>query len=213
MNLINSEKLYLSRVIFFSLNTKTISNEKIDQFLNTRKLILAHNKSNSRFNFKESDNNDNKILKKYSNLKMYRIIQFQFLRIKSNAIYNQSVRNEIFKLIKMIIVFFLLVVLYITTYIGIVIFITNIFANYKFTMITMWLLPSLIQLFVVRFITNYIINLIKSIILFKFYVKIISKEWEKYFFIFQNIIGNDIIYMYEIRNFLNKYYHKLSEIK
>jgi hypothetical protein len=213
LNLINSEKLYLSRVIFFSLNTKTISNEKIDQFLNTRKLILAHNKSNSRFNFKESDNNDNKILKKYSNLKMYRIIQFQFLRIKSNAIYNQSVRNEIFKLIKMIIVFFLLVVLYITTYIGIVIFITNIFANYKFTMITMWLLPSLIQLFVVRFITNYIINLIKSIILFKFYVKIISKEWEKYFFIFQNIIGNDIIYMYEIRNFLNKYYHKLSEIK
>jgi len=123
-----------------------------------------------------------------------------------NKILNEIEKKNKMKIIKSIISIILLLVLvcfilYVLTYLISIAFQIN-----KFRFIKTWLIPSLISLLLVSVIVNFIMNFVRAIFLFK----LEGSENKTIRFLSENIITEESRYMYNIRNFLTKYYKKLD---
>jgi hypothetical protein len=151
--------------------------------------------------------------KKLSNLKnykMYRLYQFNFFNILPNKLMQSKFREEKLSMIKSVFVTILLVCFFITIYIILVVVISDIYHRYRYYIIKVWLLPSLVQLIIVRFCINYTLNLFRSYLLFKHYGNRKSKCVVKYLYYF--LIGKHIMYMFRTRNFITKYYPRFKSL-
>jgi hypothetical protein len=172
------------------MKTRTISTENNNFLIRTNSTL-------------STKNYDPNILKKF------RITNFTLQSIRPNKIQAQIVKEEKLKLIKSIISILVLCAFYIGIYLWIIVMLADIYARYRYYILKVWLLPALIQLVLVKFFINLLMNLFKSYMLFKHYSMRKTKCMIKY--VYRFFISKDVIYMYRIRNFITKYYNQFND--
>lgn len=146
-----------------------------------------------------------------SMLRMFRLKQISVFSIKSNRILLQKFKEEKINIIKSIFAVFLLFASFFFLYFLLVMLISDIYYRYRYYILKVWLFPSLIQLFLVRFLIIYCLNFFKSYLLFKHYAMRKTKCFIK--LLYTLFVTKDVIYMYRIRNFITKYEKELKEVK
>lgn len=162
---------------------------------------------------KESVDTNPNSYQKYDNygLKKLRLGHFTIPNIKPNKIMQDKYREDKINIIKNIILFLMLIVLFTLVYGILIILIHNIFNKYRYYIIKIWLGPALIQLLIVKFCINYGLNLFRSYMLFNYYAMRKTRFWPRLFYTL--FVGEYFIHMYEIRNFITKYFTDLKQIK
>lgn len=117
-------------------------------------------------------------------------------------------REEKIKIAKNVFMTLILFGMFSFLYFLIIIMISDIYSRYRYYIIKVWLLPSLIQLIFVKFLINYLMHFIKSYLLFNYFAMRKVKPVIK--FLYMIFLPKHYIHMYRIRNFITKYYTKLS---
>lgn len=199
----NSKTLYIEKAQSFNLNIdkNSLKKTKEERIMEEVSLKYFRKKSVTRSNLKKFD---------FNVLKMYRLYQYCVFNTKPNQIMLQKFKEEKINIIKSIIVLIFMLGCFFFLYLFLIIMMADIYNRYRYYIIKVWLLPSLGQLLVVRFVSNYIVNFLKSYMLFKLYaMRKIKCHVRVLYCLFMR---KDVIYMYKIRNFVTKYSSQLSEL-
>jgi hypothetical protein len=140
-----------------------------------------------------------------------RVQEIFFLAIKINKIADKSLRRDFKKLCKFIIFVIIMLSLFLGCYFCLIAMIYDIYARYRAYILKVWLVPALLQLFLVGFLIFFTFCSFFSFMCFKFYTTRKNHWITKV--IFKYVVPKYIIYMYKIRNFTTKYAQKISETK
>ena len=144
-------------------------------------------------------------------MKMFRLHQYSFFNIKPNEIMRRKFIQEKINMMKSIFVIFLLVAFLTGLYYFLTIIISDIYTTYRLYILKVWLLPSLIQLFIVRFCIMYSLNFFVTCLLYKYYA--MRKVNWKIKLLYFLLNSKEVKCMYKIRNFITKYFKKLNQLK
>ena len=121
----------------------------------------------------------------------------EYLSKKRNLITEKGLKHDRYKLLK----YAFLIVMTFAIYTGIfyyfVIIAYNVYSNYHFYIVKAWLVPCLLQLFVVGVLIEFGMDLFYGIMCYKFYQKRKSGLIMKGLFL---LVSKEKIYMYKIRN-------------
>jgi hypothetical protein len=156
--------------------------------------------------------NEMGVLRKYdeSKLKKLRLTRLFFPNIKRNEIIESKFKGEKIKILKALIAIVVLIALFIVTYVFLAKMIAYTYVEYGWNIFKTWLAPILIELLIVKFIFNYLLNLWKAILLFYFYKDRKIKASVR--FLYKWTITKDEVYMYKIRNFVTKWEREVHKI-
>jgi hypothetical protein len=142
--------------------------------------------------------------------KMFRLYQYNFFNKIPNKILHQKFHREKVSIFKLIIVSLLLFAFYVGLLFYIMVFLMEIYTNYQFYIVKVWLLPSLIQLILVRFVVSYVMNFLNSILLFGFFAKKKTNKIIKLLYLI--FIPKYVRYIYRIRNYVTKYHDMIIDV-
>lgn len=191
--------------IIFNTSIEQLSNNTIHNLeMIKNRYITNVNKS------KENNSYSNSNVVKYIDLDLQSLKNLSY--IPSNKIYKNQIisidnKSKLFmtKLVNLILFFILFVV-----NIFIIIVFNNIYEEYENHIISIWLIPVMIQITIINFFINYFISLFCSILLFKYYGK--RKKNNCFTFVFYLFIEKYMIYFYKIRMLINKYSYQFKHI-
>jgi hypothetical protein len=154
-----------------------------------------------------------KNLKKYQkNVLKIRKIESLFLKkIRKNPIMENIFFEMKISMIKQIVAIFFFVLLFGFIYYSFIFIIYKVYKTFGFYIIKIWLAPALIQLIIVDFIVVFTMNVITSILLFRFYyMKDTNIVCKLMYMIF---VSEESMMIYSIRNFMTRHYDFLLKNK
>ena len=138
--------------------------------------------------------------------------QYTFFNEKQNTNLKDKDKREICQIILTIISVLLLVGLFSIVYFYIFIIFADIYQRYELYIVKSWLVPSLINIIIVRFFTTYIKNLCFMIVIKLFYKR--RKNYCIINLLFRFVVPKYLIYIYKTRNIITKYYSDFrNEVK
>ena len=205
-NKITNKKLKMISGTKLSLN---IADDKVGKGKKKTKIQLFYYLNQSKylkvfFNFQKKE-----IKCGYTNLTLREAHpdSIEYLSKKRNLITEKGLKHDRYKLLK----YAFLIVMTFAIYTGIfyffVIIAYNVYSNYHFYIVKAWLMPCLLQLFVVGVLIEFGMDLFYGIMCYKFYQKRKSGLIMKGLFL---LVSKEKIYMYKIRNYITKYSNKLN---
>lgn len=201
-NIVDPKILYITKEVFLSLNTNKIEN---DEYIKSKyKLRLDVNlKVDSKR--KILDHNKMRNLKKYpKNILKFRKIESLFIKkIRKNQIKENMYFEAKISMIKQIIAIIFFVLLFGFIYYSFVFIIYKVYKTFGFYIIKVWLAPALIQLVIVDFIVVLTMNIITSVLLFKFYYQKDSNLICRLMYMI--FVSEESMMIYTIRNFITKH--------
>jgi hypothetical protein len=106
------------------------------------------------------------------------------------------------------IAFSIIIFLYVLFYLLLIILISDIFQRYRYYILKIWLIPSMINVFLISFFSSFIVNILKSSFLFKFYHFRKETGWRAK--IFNWVINKDILSIFKLRVLMIKYKKELD---
>lgn len=200
----NSNGFFISQENSFDLNTaseKGTKKKKVRLFyyLNQYKYLKVF------FNFQKKEvkgGYTNYILRKAST------DSFSVLSKKRNIISERSLKHDRCKLIKFLIIILATFALYSIVFYFFVFVAENVYKNYSFYIVKAWLLPCLLQLFVVGVLIEFGLDLFAGVMCYCFYRKRKKNLLMKLLFL---LVSKDKMYMYKIRNYITKYFEQIKE--
>jgi|LauGreDrversion4_2_1035121.scaffolds.fasta_scaffold08886_2 hypothetical protein len=139
---------------------------------------------------------------------MRRIFNFTIDANKPNRLFMLNEKQENIKVIKIMIAFSIIIFLYVLFYLLLIILISDIFQRYRYYILKIWLLPSMINVFLISFFSSFIVNILKSSFLFKFYHFRKETGWRAK--IFNWVINKDILSIFKLRVLMIKYKKELD---
>lgn len=197
-------KLKITYPISLSLNEADTTKKKklnLFYFLNQKKYLSVF------FNFKKKE-----ITNGYKNytLRETHLESFSFSALKHNKISDKTLKHDRFKLLKYSFLISMTFIVYSVIFYFFVIVSYNVYSNYHLYIIKAWLMPCLIQLFVVGALLEFVLNLFFGIMCFKFYNRRKQNFLMKILFF---LVSKDKIYMYKIRNYITKYKERFFSLE
>ena len=152
------------------------------------------------------------LLKSKGEYSIVKLPQYTFFNEKKNMNLKDKDKREICQLILTIISVLLLVGLFGIVYFYIFIIFADIYQRYELYIVKSWLVPSLINIIIVRFFTTYIKNLCFMIVIKLFYKR--RKNYCIINLLFRFVVPKYLIYIYKTRNIITKYYSDFrNEVK
>lgn len=197
-------KLKITYPIRLSLNEASAARKKklnLFYFLNQKKYLSVF------FNFQKKE-----VTNGYKNyiLREAHFESFTVPAIKRNQISDKTLKHDRFKLLKYSFLVSMTFIVYSVIFYFFVIVSYNVYSNYHLYIIKAWLMPCLLQLFVVGVLLEFILNLFYGIMCFKFYNRRKKNLLMKILFF---IVSKEKIYMYKIRNFITKYKERFFSLE
>ena len=152
------------------------------------------------------------LLKSREEYSIVKLPQYTFFNEKQNTNLKDKDKREICQLILTIISVLLLVGFFSIVYFYIFIIFADIYQRYELYIVKSWLVPSLINIIIVRFFTTYIKNLCFMIVIKLFYKR--RKNYCIINLLFRFVVPKYLIYIYKTRNIITKYYSDFrNEVK
>lgn len=140
---------------------------------------------------------------------------YSFFNYSENKVIEEDNKKEKYQMLIMIISVILLVAFFIVVYYYIFIIFADIYQRYELYIVKSWLVPSLINIIIIRLFTTFIKNIAFMIIIKLFYSK--RKKNCLFKLIFRFVIPKYLVLIYKTRNIVTKYYkefrNELMKIK
>ena len=134
---------------------------------------------------------------------------YSYFNSKENSIEIKAKCTEKVEMIKTIAASLIMMVLLCLIYLYLIVMFSDIYERYQFYIVKVWLIPSLINLTLVRLATSFVQNLIYIILVIYFYKTRYQTKLTK--FLFKYIIPKYLIYTYKVQMMLNKYDKQLKK--
>ena len=134
---------------------------------------------------------------------------YSYFNSKENSIEIKAKCTEKVEMIKTIAASLIMMVLLCLIYLYLIVMFSDIYERYQFYIVKVWLIPSLINLTLVRLATSFVQNLIYIILVIYFYKTRYQTTLTK--FLFKYIIPKYLIYTYKVQMMLNKYDKQLKK--
>jgi hypothetical protein len=152
----------------------------------------------------------NPLFHKYNNylLRRQKQMEFYYLSSQRNKISDRTLRHDFFKLTKAVLLIILILSLYIAIYYRLIRIFYDVYNNYRFFIIKVWLIPASISFFILGFTINFLTNLFYAYMCVNYYT--IRKSQNNLRLFFKYIMPKHVVYMFKIKNFINRYYTKIN---
>jgi len=216
----NSYDLFLNNALSENTPLSTLTINKIQNFglnLPSKIYLRMDNKidpKNNKIMRKSSlfvrNPSINPLFHKYNNylLRRQKQIEFNYLSTQRNKISDRTLRHDFFKLTKAVLLFILILSLYIAIYYRLILIFYDVYNNYRFFIIKVWLIPASISFFLLGFTINFVTNLFYAYMCVNYYT--IRKSRNNLRLFFKYIMPKHVVYMFKIKNFINRYYTKIN---
>lgn len=137
-------------------------------------------------------------------------MDFEFYNIRLNLLQDREFRNEKIKKFKIISLSIVILGLFAIDFFYLIEIVKSAYENYRLHLLKAWLIPILLNIIFIRFVVVFASNLILSLLLFRAF------HWRcspKFGWIYNILVGQHLVCMYQVRNLVSKYKHKIAEMK
>ena len=145
----------------------------------------------------------------YQDLEIERFSNYSFFNFSDNTVEKKEKCTEKVNILKTIIASLIMMIIISLIYFYLIIMFADIYERYQFYIVKVWLVPSLVNLTLVRLATSFVQNLAYILVVIYFYKTRYQTKLTK--FLFKFIIPKYLIYTYKVQMMLNKYDKQLKK--